>query len=304
MASLRVTQGILVLRSMRNLNDHMRKILSLQDELSTGLRVNSPSDDPIDARRAIDARTSIGTSEQYLDNMSMVGPQLEETAQCVLTSIDIVERVRELTLQGANATNSQLQLDEIANEVNQLLEAMVVESNHQTNGRYIFSGTRTLQEAFTETRDANGNITAVTYNGNTEDINVAVADGIEITANMSGQEAFLNNIDTFQVLIDVRDDLLAGDYNSLEMTRLDELKTIREQLLRATAEIGAVQNRLDRTIANTEDFVVQLERVKSDSVDADYAETVINLNAASNAYQAGLNAAARTIQPSLLDYVR
>jgi len=289
---------------MRNLNDHMRKILSLQDELSTGLRVNSPSDDPIDARRAIDARTSIGTSEQYLDNMSMVGPQLEETAQCVLTSIDIVERVRELTLQGANATNSQLQLDEIANEVNQLLEAMVVESNHQTNGRYIFSGTRTLQEAFTETRDANGNITAVTYNGNTEDINVAVADGIEITANMSGQEAFLNNIDTFQVLIDVRDDLLAGDYNSLEMTRLDELKTIREQLLRATAEIGAVQNRLDRTIANTEDFVVQLERVKSDSVDADYAETVINLNAASNAYQAGLNAAARTIQPSLLDYVR
>jgi len=212
--------------------------------------------------------------------------------------------VRELTLQGANATNSQLQLDEIANEVNQLLEAMVVESNHQTNGRYIFSGTRTLQEAFTETRDANGNITAVTYNGNTEDINVAVADGIEITANMSGQEAFLNNIDTFQVLIDVRDDLLAGDYNSLEMTRLDELKTIREQLLRATAEIGAVQNRLDRTIANTEDFVVQLERVKSDSVDADYAETVINLNAASNAYQAGLNAAARTIQPSLLDYVR
>jgi len=74
MASLRVTQGILVLRSMRNLNDHMRKILSLQDELSTGLRVNSPSDDPIDARRAIDARTSIGTSEQYLDNMSMVGP--------------------------------------------------------------------------------------------------------------------------------------------------------------------------------------------------------------------------------------
>ena len=212
--------------------------------------------------------------------------------------------MRELTLQGANATNSQLQLDEIANEVNQLLEAMVVESNHQTNGRYIFSGTRTLQEAFTETRDANGNITAVTYNGNTEDINVAVADGIEITANMSGQEAFLNNIDTFQVLIDVRDDLLAGDYNSLEMTRLDELKTIREQLLRATAEIGAVQNRLDRTIANTEDFVVQLERVKSDSVDADYAETVINLNAASNAYQAGLNAAARTIQPSLLDYVR
>jgi flagellar hook-associated protein 3 FlgL len=49
---------------------------------------------------------------------------------------------------------------------------------------------------------------------------------------------------------------------------------------------------------------VQLKQVLSDNIDADYAETVLNLNAQTNAYQTALNAAARVIQPSLLDFMR
>ena len=95
----------------------------------------------------------------------------------------------------------------------------------------------------------------------------------------------------------------AADYTSLGGPRLIEIDNLREQLLSGVARVGAVQNRVERTSANIDDFIVQLEQVQSDSIDADFAEVTIALNAASNAFQAGLNAAARVIQPSLLDFI-
>lgn len=303
MGSLRVTQGILVQRTMNNISKHMRKLMTLQDQMSTGYKINSPSDDPIDARRSIDARTSVGKYTQYMDNISSVGPQLSETATSIMTTIDIVQRTHELTLQGANTTNAQLQLDIIAKEIDQLLESVFVEANHQTNNRYIFAGTRTNDPAYTETRNVNGEITAITYNGNSDDIKMAMSDGVEVIVNESGDAIFQSTEDIFQVIIDIRDDMYAGNYTNLENDRLYELENVREQLLRGIAKVGAVQNRLDRAKDNLDGFTVQLESVQSDAIDADYADTVIRLNAASNAFQAGLSAAARVIQPSLLDFV-
>jgi len=50
--------------------------------------------------------------------------------------------------------------------------------------------------------------------------------------------------------------------------------------------------------------MIQYQKLLSDTLDADFGDVVVKLNAQSNAYQAALNAAARVIQPSLLDYVR
>ena len=52
MPAMRVTTQLLVDRSVRNINNQTNRLLTLQEQLATGLRVNRPSDDPIDARRA------------------------------------------------------------------------------------------------------------------------------------------------------------------------------------------------------------------------------------------------------------
>jgi flagellar hook-associated protein 3 FlgL len=114
---------------------------------------------------------------------------------------------------------------------------------------------------------------------------------------------FQSSQDIFQTLIGIRDDLLAGDQSSLQNARLTELDVAREQFSQAQSRVGAVQNRLDRTELEIEDFQVQLQELLSDSIDADFAEVLINLNAQSNAFQAALSAAARAIQPSLLDFI-
>lgn len=301
---MRVTQQLMVSRVLGNLNNQTGKLLALQEQLATGLKVNAPSDDPLAARRAVNIRANIGAIEQYITNLSTAGPQLTESTNALQTVVDVLQRAQVLTVQGATGTNNQTQLDQIAIEIDQLLETAVAEANHQTNGRYVFGGTRTTAPPFTVTRDAENRITAVAYQGNDEAIRIAIGDSVDVAINETGSDAFQSSQDIFQMLIAIRDNLRAGDQASLQNQRLAELPAARSQLLISLARIGAVQNRIEQATANAENAVQQLRSALSDSIDADYAETVVNLNAQSNAYQAALNAAARVIQPSLLDFVR
>lgn len=300
---IRVTQGLLVQRSLNNLNQQLRRISVLQERLATGRRVNRPSDDPIDARRAMNLRMLISKNEQFQANISDSNPQLQESASTLMTVVDVILRAMELTTQGANETVGQAQLDAIALEVDELLEAAVAAANHRTNNRSIFAGTQTLADAYDVTRVA-GQITAVTYAGNAQTIEINISEGIRTKINVTGTDAFQSNVDIFAMLIGIRDDLLAGDQASLRNVRLAELETGREQTLTAVAQIGAIQNRLDRVINGLQDFNVDFQELLSIKIDADFAETVLGLTVAETALNAALSATARVLQPSLLDFIR
>lgn len=304
MGVTRVTPGLIIERVLTNLNAQSRRILELQEQLSSGLRVNRPSDDPIDARRAVSIRQQISENEQFQSNITDASPHLSESSSQFEIIVDVVQRANVLTLQGANETNNQLQLDTIALEINQLLETVLESANHQTNRRFIFGGTRTLQVPFVATRSPSGDISAVAYTGNQVNIEVEIATNLRVVINENGARAFQSSVDLFQTLIGIRDDLRAGNQANLSNTRLDELETARNQVLLSQSRIGAVQNRLEQASASTEDFVLQLRAVLSDKIEADFADVVVNLNSQQNAYTAALNAAGRVIQPSLLDFLR
>lgn len=303
MAVSRITQQLLADRTLNDINRQLQRISVLQERLATGLRVNRPSDDPIDARRAINTRVLISKNEQFLANIDNIQPQVTETSTVLLNVVDIMQRALELTTQAANETNSQDQLDAIALEIDALLEGTFAAANQRTNGRSIFAGTRTLADAYSATL-AGGEITAVTYNGNDEIINVDISDGIQVGANIPGSTAFQSNVDIFATLIGIRDDLRAGDQDNLRNVRLDEIRTGIEQTLFAVAQVGATENRLERVSNNLQDFNIQLKELLSDKVDADFADTVLNLNVAQNAFEAALSASGRVLQPSLLNFVR
>ena len=215
----------------------------------------------------------------------------------------LVIRAKELALQSSNGINGPAQMNAFAVEINQIIENVFQQSNHVTNGRYIFAGTHTDNPAFSATRDANGDITAVTFDGNDTKINSEVSDGVYISTNETGQDVFLSSVSIFQTLIDLRDNLRANNSGAIQ-TQLTELDQSRDQLLGAVSRVGATQNRLENIDSGLRDLQTQLQDVLSQAIDADYADVLVHLNAESNAYQAALNAGARVIQPSLLDYVR
>lgn len=299
----RVTQLMFIDRTLQDLRRQFNRVFEFEQQLATGYRVNRPSDDPIDARRAVNIKIEIAQLTQFLGNITDARPQLDDTETALQNTVDVLQRVRELTVQGSNGTNSQEQLDAIATEINQLLEETLVLSNSQSVGRYIFSGTRTKTIAFAETRVA-GEIATVTYQGNLEAINIAISESAQVKINVDGQSAFQGGTDIFATLISIRDELRAGNQASLSTTRLAEVDGAIEQLLLRQADLGANSNRLDRVIGVTEDGVVSQQILLSEKIETDFADATLRYNNSLNALQAALNASARVLQPTLLDFIR
>ncbi len=302
MAVSRVTTQMMSDRIMRDLRFQTRRLLSLERQLATGYRVNTPSDDPLAARRAIASGAEIKNNEQYLSNITNVGPFLTESETALSSVTDILQRTNELTLQGINGTNEQAQRDEIAREVDQLLESTLSQTNSETAGRYVFAGSRTRQEPFEATRNAAREITAVNYVGNDEAIDIEISGDVTLPINITGDEAFVAGVDIHQTLINIRDNLRTGNMSAVE----NELQNVQdgiEQTNIVRSGIGAIQNRLDRVVNDLEIVNLQLEGVISENIDADFAEVIVELNAQTNAFQAALNASGRIIQPSLLNFL-
>ena len=130
-----------------------------------------------------------------------------------------------------------------------------------------------------------------------------MSDLLNLQYNEPGTTVFSEHQDIFQTLIDVRDNLRAGDQAALGSLRLPEMEAVQEQLVSSLARVGSVQNRLERTTEEYENFNLQLEIHRSDMVDADFAEVMTELNAQTNAFQAALYAASQAIRPSLMNFV-
>jgi flagellar hook-associated protein 3 FlgL len=289
---MRVTNSMLVGTLLRNLNNNMEKMTRSQEQLSSGKRINRPSDDPVGLVDSLRLRTSLTELEQYKSNAEDARSILETTDNTLNEAGSIIQRIRELTVQGATATMPQIALDAVAKEVSQLKEQLVQVGNTTIGGRYIFSGTETLTKAF----DALG-----VFQGNTNSINYEVGIGITIPVNVDGSQAFGN---LFTVLDDLINDLNTGNISNISNTRLGEIDTAMDQQLQVRADIGAKTNRIEFAVNRMESQNVNLTGLLSKTEDVDMAELITRFKMQENVYNASLSAGARIVQPTLMDFLR
>jgi flagellar hook-associated protein 3 FlgL len=126
-----------------NFNRNARQVDTLYNQLATGKRVIFPSDDPILAGRALRFRSSVTETEQYQRNVSQGTSWMEITENSIKNSISIMQRIRELAVEGASDENTYNDRKKIATEIEQLLKQLGTENNTAYAGRYVFSGFRT-----------------------------------------------------------------------------------------------------------------------------------------------------------------
>jgi len=123
------------------MNAQQVNLSKTQMQLSSGLRVVTPSDDPAASVSILSLQESIDKATQYQDNISVVRARLNIEEGSLGTAESILFRAKELTVQALNApitTNDRLA---IKSEIDQLLEQMVGVANTQNaNGEFIYSG--------------------------------------------------------------------------------------------------------------------------------------------------------------------
>lgn len=300
----RISQESLTRTTLSNINLNYKKMQETQEKLSSGKQINRPSDDPSGTRKVLGLRTEELQLQQFLDNTATAKEQINITSGTLESIEELFAKIKELTVQANNDTLGRSERETIANELDELTESVLQYANTENNGRYIFSGTKTLTAAFTATRDSSGNILSVSYNGNNEEIKYQIGANSFIQINLPGGKLFQDN-KTFSTLISLRDALKATTFDSSAFSNLrTTLETATDALSTEITKNGAKANRLDLTTYSLESSQTTLKELISNTEDADVASLIMDLKHQESVLQSSLKTGAMVIQQTLLDFLR
>src|SRR5690606_29466722 len=127
----------------RNLRNNNADILDWQNKLSTGQKINKPSDDPVGIGYQMRYTTDLARNDQYLANAKTGNGWLSQTDSVLQQANSVLQRLNTITNQAANGTITPDVREQIRLEVLQLREQMVAIGNSTYDGRHIFSGQKT-----------------------------------------------------------------------------------------------------------------------------------------------------------------
>lgn len=304
---MRVTQRSIALTSLQGLGRSLDAINRLQQQLTSGKVINTPSDSPVGTNKAMQLRRSQAANDQYALNITDGTGQLDTTDSALQSMLSLVHKVRELTVQGLNEGGLSADARQnIRTELLGLRESMLGVANTAINGRPVFGGVTTGQQAYDP---ATGTYLGVggAGGGPVYPVNRRVGDTTVVRTDITGPEAFADptgvDPDLFALVQKIADDVVAADPSPLG----DDLSTLdraQSRLLTAAADIGTRAARLDQAAQVNADRKLSLQSQLADVENIDLPKTIMELQMQKTGYQAALAATAQAIQPTLLDFLR
>ncbi|HHH44291.1 MAG TPA: flagellar hook-associated protein 3 [Gammaproteobacteria bacterium] len=283
--------------------DQQARLFETQNQLSTGKRINRPSDDPTGAAQLVGLSESAKLTKQYQSNILAARARLELEDSALGAVGNALQRVRELTVAALNDTNGAPQRAAIAAEIRQLAgEVMGLANRKDANGQFMFSGFQVLAVPFSETAPG-----VFSYAGDSGQRQIQVGPARQIADGDSGQAVFMDIADgsggfesIFTTLETLATDLEANTPNSNSLAQVDRAV---EHMLGFRAGAGARLNALDSQRSINEGLLGQLEQTRSTIEDLDYAEAASRLNRQSVGLQAAQQAFIRVQDLNLFKFL-
>jgi flagellar hook-associated protein 3 FlgL len=295
---MRITDRLLVDKVLGNIQRNESRLSSIQDQVSTGRRISVPSDDPTGSVRSLTLRSNDDETQQSQQNLDLADAWLNATDTALQDVNSIVQRARELAVQGANDTLDTSQRTGIAAEVDQLLQQMVTLGNATLKGQRLFAGLKTDANPFILNA---GPPTTVTYSGDNGQMLREIDVGLTMAINTPGNTAFAP---AFAALVGLRDHLNAGDAASVRGTDFAAIDSALDTVLASRASVGAKVNRLESAQTRQQELQARITELLAKTEDTDYTAAVSEFSLQDTVYKAGMQAASKALQPSLLDYLR
>lgn len=304
---MRVTQGMLASNMLRNLSASYAQLGKYQDQLSTGKKINRPSDDPVVAMKGMVYRTNLTEVQQYKRNFSEAYSWIENSDDALDKATQALQRIRELVVQASNDTYESSQRASIAREVQQLTDHLVSIANTKVGDKYIFNGTDTLKQPV----DLNQAPPVVSTNS--QQVNIELSQGIYIPVNVDATKIFgydntataANGNRLFSDLQFLNNDLNDSTKSGKDINQyLSYIDKHINNFLSARAELGARMNRIQLMEDRIDQQEVIANKILSNNEDADIEQVITDLKTQESVHRAALGVGARIIQPTLLDFLR
>lgn len=304
MISGRITTQMTTASVLSSINNVQDQLATTQQQLSTGLSINQPSDNPYGASLAIQLKNGLQGLSNYNSNITD-GTAWASAADTSLQNVtSMLQRAQELTVQASNGDESATDLSATADEIDQLADAIKQEANTQYNGQYIFSGTSTNTQPYS-------NSTGDTYQGNTAAVTRQIGPGstLQVNADISsvlGSGTSANDgklLDTLRTIsADMRSGNTAG-IADLSTNQISNLQGSLSSLTQLQANVGATQNRLTLAGDRIQGLQNSDTAALSNDEDINMAQAMTTFSNQQAAFTAALKAGANIVQSSLMDFL-
>ena len=286
------------------------KLTQTQAQLAQGKQIINASDSPNQAATIQRLKSILNKQDSYQNSLNIIKARLEGEDTTLNSVSTLLVRAKEIAVQGANDTLSVADRKALGTEMQALRDQLLSLANTKdSNGNYLFSGSRVKQAAFVET--ANG---SAVYMGDQTRMNVRVSDQRSIPINRTGTDAFVpvarpdtdgKNIGVgfFQVLDDLISSLNNVKVNDIRRG-VGELDALTQGVSLAQAQIGTNLNVVDQQTAVLEDTTLNLKTTLSSIEDLDYASAVTKMSQQMMSLEAAQASFAKVSQLNLFNYIK
>jgi len=292
---MRITYNMTANTVLRNLTNNLTRIEKLQEQLSSGKKVSRPSDDPLATIKIMEYKTTLSASGQYARNIDFLKTELEVADKSLQDISSTLNRIKTLAVRGASESLPQSSRDAIAEEVDQLIDHLIQVGNTDVSGRYIFGGYRTTISPLERQGDV------INYRGDNNVRMVEISKDVTIETTPTGKTLFVDT-GMFEHLVSLKNALLGGNTSQIN-EEIGNLDKIMDKVNAENSSLGARLSRIGFNSNLISDKDVRYTDLLSKQEDIEIEDVVLKLYSQQNIYQASLIAAARVLQPSLIDHL-
>jgi flagellar hook-associated protein 3 FlgL len=180
---MRISTGQIFQQGLAAMLSQQSALAKTQQQIATGKTFASPADDPVAAVRALSFEREFNLLGQYIGNGNTAIDKLATEEDGLKGVTNVLQRIRELAIQGLNDTNTQVDRAAIAQEILTLNEQLLSFANtRDASGNYLYSGFSTDTQPYTSI--------GASYSGDEGQRNIQVGPGVLIETNDPGNAIF------------------------------------------------------------------------------------------------------------------
>jgi flagellar hook-associated protein 3 FlgL len=278
-----------------------QRLEAAQERVSTGKRINRPSDDPFGAEAVLRFRTSQASVEQFQQNAATVRDGLTSAEGAMESYQQLLDRASVLMTQGASDSTIGPARVSIAQELDGIRTQMITIANTKSNDRFVFGGTRQGVAPF----DTAGNLTATATTTQMVQIEPGAS---PIAAGLTADSVFADVGGSVFATLATAVTALRGTGNPVTdqaavLASLDRLVSFSNQSETGRAQLGASFNAVDSAVGRLTSQSLSFQESADRFESVDFTKAAIELTQASNALQATLQATAYAAKGSLMDLI-
>ncbi|KPW65925.1 flagellar hook-associated protein 3 [Pseudomonas amygdali] len=167
-------------------------VLKTSEEVSSGIKLNTASDDPVGAARVLQLAQQNSMLTQYASNIGTISTNIVNSETALTSIVDTMQTAREVIVSAGNGAYTDSDRLAKAAELKQYQSQLLGLMNSQdSNGQYIFAGSKSSAPPYAQNADG-----TYSYSGDQTSVNLAIGDGLVLPSNTTGYEAFEQAVNT------------------------------------------------------------------------------------------------------------